>query len=59
MPFLQVRNIPEELYEKLTQTAKADKRTIAEETIFLLRKTLNFQKQRSAERKHLLKEIKN
>ncbi len=34
MPFLQVRNIPEELYEKLTQTAKADKRTIAEETIF-------------------------
>ncbi len=43
MPFLQVRNIPEELYEKLTQTAKADKRTIAEETIFLLRKALNFQ----------------
>jgi plasmid stability protein len=59
MPFLQVRDIPEELYEKLTQTAKAGKRTIAEETIFLLRKALNFQEQRSAERKHLLKEIKN
>ncbi|MFZ4526066.1 MAG: hypothetical protein ACOYOE_11075 [Chlorobium sp.] len=58
MPLLQVRDIPEELYNKLTQTAKADKRTIAQETIFLLRKALNFQEQRSAERMRLLEEIK-
>ena len=58
MPLLQVRDIPEELYEKLTQTAKADKKTIAQEIIFLLRKALNFQVQRSTERNQLLEKIK-
>ena len=36
MPLLQVRDIPEDLYEKLAKVAQMENRSIAQETIVLL-----------------------
>lgn len=58
MPLLQVRDIPEDLYEKLARTAEADNRSIAQETIVLLRKALNLKEERITRRKKLFEEIK-
>ena len=58
MPLLQVRDIPEDLYEKLARTAEADHRSIAQETIVLLRKALNLKEERILRRKKLFEEIK-
>jgi hypothetical protein len=59
MPILQVRDIPQDLYEKLSQVAKAENRSIAQETIVLLKKALNYQEERIARRKQILEKIKN
>ena len=58
MPLLQVRDMPEDLYEKLSQVAEADHRSIAQETIILLKKALNLTDERKARRKRVLEEIK-
>jgi len=58
MPLLQVRDMPEDLYEKLTLVANADNRSIAQETIVLLRKALNLNEERQLRRKRVLEEIK-
>ena len=36
MPLLQVRNCPSNLYESITQVAKKENRSIAQQTIVLL-----------------------
>ena len=59
MPLLQARDVPEDLYEKLTQTAAADNRSISQETIVLLRKALNLKEERISRRKKLLEDIRN
>jgi plasmid stability protein len=59
MPLLQVRDIPEDLYDKLSRVAEADNRSIAQETIVLLKKALNYKEGRIARRKRILEEIKN
>jgi plasmid stability protein len=58
MPLLQVRDVPEDLYETLSKVAEAENRSIAQETIVLLRKALNFQQERVSRRKRVLEEIK-
>lgn len=58
MPLLQVRDMPEDLYEKLTYVAEKENRSIAQETIVLLRKALNLQDERKSRRIKLLEEIK-
>lgn len=58
MPLLQVRDIPEELYEKLSQVAQSENRSIAQETIVLLRKALNYNEERIARRLKILERIK-
>ena len=58
MPLLQVRDIPEDLYEKLSSVAEQDNRSIAQETIVLLRKALNYKESRISRRKRVLAEIK-
>lgn len=58
MPLLQVRDLPEDLYEKLSAVAIADNRSIAQETIVLLRKALGQQEERRARRKKLFQEIR-
>ncbi|MFW5984739.1 MAG: FitA-like ribbon-helix-helix domain-containing protein, partial [Halanaerobiaceae bacterium] len=38
MPTLQVRNLPEHIYNKIVELAKEDRRSITQETIILLEK---------------------
>ncbi|MGA2973887.1 MAG: hypothetical protein ABSF77_01085 [Spirochaetia bacterium] len=59
MPLLQVRNIPEELYKRLSQVAHTENRSIAQETVVLLRSALNQKQERSARRKAVIEEIRN
>lgn len=59
MPILQVHDIPDDLYETLTKKAKSDNRTIAQETIILLRKALNSNNECLSRREKILKNIKN
>ena len=58
MPLLQVRDIPEDLYEELSRIAKLDNRSIAQETIVLLRSALNLKSERIKRRKAILKEAR-
>jgi len=58
MPLLQVRDIPEELYQKLSRVAAAEHRSIAQETIVLLKKALELTHERKERRKKVLEEIK-
>jgi hypothetical protein len=59
MPLLQVRDVPEDLYEKLSLVAEQDNRSIAQETIVLLSKALKLTESRISRRKRVLDEIKN
>jgi len=59
MPLLQVRDMPEDLYEKLSQIAEQDNRSITQETIVLLKKALNYKESRISRRKRILNEIRN
>lgn len=56
MPLLQVRDIPEDLYEDLARVAKAENRSIAQETIVLLRGALNNTMERKARRRKVLEQ---
>jgi len=59
MPLLQVRNVPEDLYEELTHVAQADNRSISQETIVLLRKALDLKDERKLRRQRVFQEIKS
>ncbi|WP_304226443.1 hypothetical protein [Gracilinema caldarium] len=59
MPLLQVRDVPEDLYERLSQIAEQENRSITQETIVLLRKALNYKESRISRRKRILSEIRN
>jgi len=58
MPLLQVRDIPEDLYNELSKVAKQDNRSIAQETIVLLRTALKLDTERTKKRRTLLAEAK-
>lgn len=57
MPLLQVRNVPDELYEKLKVTAANDKRSITQETIVLLENALEEKSDNMTRRRFLLNKI--
>jgi plasmid stability protein len=57
MPLLQVRDFPDDLYDTLSRTAKNDNRSIAQETIVLLRRALGQPEARISRREAVLKEI--
>lgn len=59
MPLLQVRDLPKDLYEKLSLVAAADNRSLAQETIVLLRKALGLEQERIARRRKILEEIRS
>ncbi|MFW6308637.1 MAG: hypothetical protein ACOC1S_01325 [bacterium] len=59
MPTLQVRNLPEHIYNKIVELAKEDRRSITQETIILLEKALEMEKQNKKHRKKLLNKIIN
>ena len=59
MPLLQVRDMPEDLYKTLADIAEQDNRSIAQETIVLLKKALNYKESRQSRRKRILAEIQS
>ncbi|MFW6022657.1 MAG: hypothetical protein ACOCQW_03985 [Halanaerobiaceae bacterium] len=57
MPSLQVRDLPEHIYQKIVQLADAERRSITQETIVLLEKALEIEKQNKERRKVLFNNI--
>jgi NAD(P)H-hydrate repair Nnr-like enzyme with NAD(P)H-hydrate dehydratase domain len=49
MPLLQVRNFPEDIYEKIKREAKRENRTITQQTVVLIKRGLG-EKDSSRER---------
>ncbi|TXT50186.1 MAG: hypothetical protein FD137_441 [Spirochaetes bacterium] len=58
MPLLQIRDCPEDIYKKIAHAAKNKKRTIAQQAVTLLEKSLGQEQTNTARRKDLLKKIK-
>jgi len=52
MPLLQVRDFPDDIYEEITYEARRQNRTIAQQTIVLIKKGLQ-QEISNRERRHL------
>lgn len=59
MPLLQVRDCPEDIYKKITIAAKKQNRTIAQQVVVLLEKSLGQEEPNIERRKQLLKKIQS
>jgi hypothetical protein len=57
MPLLQIKDMPTELYEKISRAAQRDNRSVARQTIVLLQNALSITEARMARRKNALREI--
>lgn len=57
MPTLQVRDLPEDLYIKLNMVAAEENRSIAQQTIVLLRESLGLHGNNKLRRKALLDKL--
>ncbi|MBF8275678.1 MAG: hypothetical protein HW390_751 [Candidatus Brocadiaceae bacterium] len=57
MPLLQVRDCPEDIYKKIVLAAKRQNRTIAQQIVVLLEKSLGQEQSNRERRKQLLKKI--
>jgi hypothetical protein len=58
MPTLQVRDIPEDIYKRLTQVAKQENRSITQQTIVLLQEGLGIKHSNKERRRVLMETIK-
>ncbi|HDP34847.1 MAG TPA: hypothetical protein ENN29_07030 [Candidatus Hydrogenedentes bacterium] len=54
MPLLQVRGCPEDLYRKVSQVARRQNRTIAQQVVVLLEKGLGLEESNMERRQRLL-----
>ena len=59
MPTLQVRDVPEGLYKRLTLLAKAENRSIAQQTIVLLQDIMNMKQCNKDRRTAIIKKLQN
>ena len=57
MALLQVRNFPDDAYEALNALARKEQRSVAQQTIVLIRTALGEQGQQKALRQELLKSL--
>ena len=57
MPLLQVRDFPADIYEEIIFDAKRQNRTIAQQTIVLIKKGLNEEVSNKERRRRLLERI--
>ena len=57
MPLLQVRDFPTELYDTISRVARAENRSIPQQTIVLLKTALKINEERKIRRKAVLQEI--
>ena len=59
MPLLQVRDFPQELYETISRVARAENRSVPQQTIVLLKNALDIAEDRKGRRKTVLSAISN
>ena len=59
MPLLQVRECPEDIYRKISHVAKNENRTIAQQVVVLLEKSLGQQESNIERRKRLIEKLQN
>jgi hypothetical protein len=59
MPLLQVRECPEDIYRKITLVAKNENRTIAQQVVVLLERSLGQNESNIERRKRLLAKIES
>ena len=59
MPLLQVRDFPGDIYEEITLEAKRQNRTIAQQTIVLIKKGLAREISNKERRRIVLEKVKN
>jgi hypothetical protein len=57
MPLLQVRDCPEDIYKRISIVAKRQNRTIAQQIVVLLEKSLEMEQPNVERRRELLKKI--
>ncbi len=57
MPTLQVRNLPDHIYRKIVERAKAKRSSITSETIYLLQRSLEMDENKREQRLALIKEM--
>ena len=57
MPTLQVRDLPEDVYIKLRMLAKEENRSIAQQTVVLLKQSLGLHKNNKLRRQALLEKL--
>jgi hypothetical protein len=57
MPLLQVRDIPKELYEKISQAAQLENRSISQQAVVLLEDALNAAQKRKMRLEYIFEEI--
>lgn len=55
MPTLQVRNLPDHIYRKIVERAKAKRSSITSETIYLLQRSLEMDENKREQRLALVK----
>ena len=55
MPTLQVRNLPDHIYRKIVERAKAKRSSITSETIYLLQRSLEMDDNKKEQRLALIK----
>jgi hypothetical protein len=58
MPLLQVRDFPEDMYKKITIAARKQNRTIAQQVVVLLEKSLGQEQPNIERRKQVLEKIR-
>ena len=59
MPTIQVRNLPEHIYRKIVERAKAKRSSITSETIYLLQRSLEMDDNKREQRLALIKVMEN
>ena len=57
MALLQVRSFPDDMYDDLKKLARSQNRSVAQQTIFLLRSAMKKQEEQKIQRQELLKEL--
>ena len=57
MPLLQVRDFPVELYDAISRAARAENRSIPQQTIVLLKSALDHTSERKVRRQAVFEEI--
>lgn len=57
MPTIQVRGLPDHIYRKIVEQARAKRSSITQETIYLLQKSLDIDESKREQRKALVEKM--